>query len=357
MNITAIIRPLGLSMTAIVLSLLTLVSCDDAIYDDEGDCSVAYKVRFRYDMNLKWADAFASEVKSVHLYAFDKDGVLAWHNAEKGNALAAEGYTMTLDVPAGDYTLIAWCGLENEGEHGESFSVPEMTVGRSHKEELMCSLNRKQDTDGKLYSNERLYFLYHGIKDVTLPENLDGGEYVYTLQLTKDTNHVRVILAHLSGKDVDVSKFTFRIEDENGLMGHDNALADEQTIEYREWKKQNGEAGIDREDPDVRGVVNAQTAIADLTVGRMTEPHRKRMMLTITNDEGKRVAKVPVIDYVLLAKDYYEEAYGHKMTDQEFLDREDEHELTFFLDEHGEWISSSILIHSWRVVLNHVDID
>lgn len=81
------------------------------------------------------------------------------------------------------------------------------------------------------------------------------------------------------------------------------------------------------------------------------------MFLTITGREGATVARIPVIDYALLAKDYYEEEYKHKMTDQEFLDREDDYVITLFLDEHNRWISSQILIHSWRVVLSDVEIE
>lgn len=89
----------------------------------------------------------------------------------------------------------------------------------------------------------------------------------------------------------------------------------------------------------------------------MTEKHREKMFLTITNRNGETVARIPVIDYALLAKDYYEEEYGRTMTDQEFLDREDDYVMTFFLDEDHLWISSYILIHSWRVVVSNVEIE
>ena len=81
------------------------------------------------------------------------------------------------------------------------------------------------------------------------------------------------------------------------------------------------------------------------------------MMLTIANSQGDTVARIPVIDYALLAKDYYEEEYNHIMSDQEFLDREDDYVMTFFLDENNRWINSQILIHSWRVVVSNVDIE
>lgn len=45
------------------------------------------------------------------------------------------------------------------------------------------------------------------------------------------------------------------------------------------------------------------------------------------------------------------------MSDQEYLDRQDEYNMTFFLDEQNQWINSVILINSWRVVLSNVDVD
>ncbi len=354
MNIMALIRKVTAVVCLASAGLLVLPSCDSIFYDDEGDCTVHYRLKFRYDMNLKWADAFAGEVSSVHLYAFDRSGVLIWQHEEGISPSSAENYMMTLDLQPGDYRLLAWCGLRNDGTHEESFTVPEASEGETRMEQLVCSLTRKYDESGA-FSKERLYRLFHGTLDVSLPADEDGGSYDYTMYLTKNTNHVRVILQHLSGEDVDVSRFAFRIEDENGLMAHDNRLMDDENITYRPWKTQSGQASIGKEES--RATINVNGAIADMTVARMTESRRKQMLLTITNDEGKTVAKIPVIDYALLAKDYYEEEYGHKMTDQEFLDREDDYVMTLFLDENNEWISSQILIHSWRVVPSDVEIE
>lgn len=355
MDIRALIRNVAVRTCAMEVILLGLLSCSENwLYEEEGDCSVYYRLRFRYDMNLKWADAFANEVSSVHLYAFDESGALVWQKAERIDPATTEDYSMLLDLPAGDYKLLAWCGLENDGERGESFSVPEAAVGTTRIEELQCRLNRQYVGD-IAYSDAHLYRLFHGALDVSLPANENGGSYDYTMYLTKNTNHIRVILQHLSGEDVDVSQFTFRIEDENGLMAHDNALLPDEIINYRPWKTQTGVAGVGKEDN--RAIINAKSAIADLTVGRLTEAHREKMILTITNNEGKEVAKIPVIDYVLLAKDYYEEEYGREMTDQEFLDREDDYVMTFFLDEDNKWINTEILIHSWRIILNEENLD
>ena len=45
------------------------------------------------------------------------------------------------------------------------------------------------------------------------------------------------------------------------------------------------------------------------------------------------------------------------MSDQEYLDRQDEYNMTFFLDENNRWLATTIIINSWRVVLNPTDLN
>ena len=49
----------------------TMVSCSNILDEEVVDCSLEYRVKFKYDHNMKFADAFANEVRSVTLYAFD----------------------------------------------------------------------------------------------------------------------------------------------------------------------------------------------------------------------------------------------------------------------------------------------
>lgn len=354
MNIRALIRNVAAKVCMASVCLLAMSSCDSWLYEEEGDCSVYYRLKFCYDKNLKWADAFTNEVSSVHLYAFDKSGVLVWQQEEQMNPSTTENYSMLLDLPAGDYKLLAWCGLQNDGEHDESFSVPEARVCETRIEQLQCALNRKRDESGA-YIEEHLYRLFHGTLDVSLPVNDDGGSYEFTMPLTKNTNHIRVILQHLSGEDVNEADFIFRIDDENGLMAHDNELVVDENINYHPWDIQGVEAGIGKDDN--RAVSNVKGLIADFTVGRLIETHREKMILTITTKEGKTVARIPVIDYALMGKEYYEKEYRYPMDEREFLDRLDECVITLFLDEDHKWVSSVIQILSWRVVLSNVDIE
>ena len=359
--IPAYLKKRGRMLLTVVALCCMMPSCDNAIYDDEGDCSVTYRVAFRYDRNMKWADAFAREVKSIHLYAFDKGGTLVWQRSEHGEALKSDGYAMTLDLPAGDYRLVAWCGLENDGERDESFAVPEARIGRTRIEELQCSLNRQYNATGA-YSREKLYPLFHGMLDVGLPGDEDGGSYSYTMDLMKNTNHVRVILQHLSGEPVDVKNFTFRIEEETGLMNYDNKLLPDEMITYWSYDTKSGTAGMGIDDyPEMhkaksaiqtssRTITSVSVAIADLSIARLVEG--RKTYLTVETEDGKMTsARIPLTDYALLLKDGYDE----DMTDQDYLDRQDEYTLTFFLDEDRKWIGTSIIINSWKVVLDNIN--
>jgi len=357
MDLTTYLKNHGCLLLITLTICCALSSCNGYLYEDEGDCDVTYRVKFRYDRNMKWADAFAHEVKSVHLYAFDKSGTLVWQQTDKGEALATEGYTMTLGLPAGDYKLLAWCGLENDGKRSESFSVPEARVGETRIEELQCRLNRKHDAGGA-YTDENLYPLFHGMMDVSLPATDDGGDYTYPMYLTKDTNHVRIILQHLSGEPVDYKEFTFRIEEENGFMDFNNSLLPDEMITYRPYAVTTGTTGLGIDDysetrtaesvESSRAIESVKVAVADITTARLME--NRKTFLTVETTEGMVSARIPLTDYALMLKPGYDE----EISDQDYLDRQDEYALTFFLDENRKWIGTSIIINSWKLVLNDV---
>lgn len=335
---------------------LSFTACDNPVFEDEGVCVVTYNLRFVYNMNLKWADAFPSEVHSVHLYAFDRNGLFVKDFTANGEPVDIEGYTMQLDLDPGHYTLVAWCGLENEGETVKSFTVPVPVAGQTRIEELTCALNTQPASRAESYSKERLRFLYHGMLDVDLPK-VYNGNFDYTMYLTKDTNHIRIILQQLSGEDLKPDDVDFTIEDTNTLMGYDNLMLSPEVVAYRPWATLSGEAGMVPEDSESDDLIYAQSVIADLSTSRLMAAHKDNMMLTITGENDKQIARVPLLQYALMSREYYEEAYGHRMDDQEFLDREDEYVFTFFLDASQRWVKMHIDILSYRLVIYNYEFD
>ncbi len=318
-------------------------SCDSFIYDDEGDCSVHYRVRFRYDMNMKYADAFAHEVSTVTLWLLDSGGNIVHEQTESGEALAAEDYAMEVDVEPGTYNLLVWCGTADRG----SFSVAPALKGTG----LTCRLATHRAANGSAFIDTDIDRLFHGYLPAQVFPDTEGT-HIYTVPLVKNTNSVRVVLQHLSGEKVDKDKFLFTVTDDNGYMDWDNSLIPDADITYYAWRTDAGEAVFEGSDGGQTSSAAFSAAVAEFTVARLVKGHQPR--LTVTDIvKGRKVFSIPLIDYALLVKGYYNRA----MDDQEYLDRQDEYNMTFFLDEDDRWVDSFIYINSWKVVLQDSDLD
>lgn len=330
-----------------VLASILLAACDNAIYDGEGDCTVRYRVRFKYDYNLKFADAFAHEVNVVTLYLVDSNGNIVWQKTESGPQLAEEGYAMDVDVAPGTYSLLAWCSSENP----MTFQTGSGTTCR----ELKTDFFTETESDGQPHIRKKLDRLYHGyVADVDFPA-VDEGTFVHTVPLTKDTNHFVISLLQLSGEPIDKKIVEFEITDDNAHLDWDNVPITGTPVTYHQWYKEPVDADINSE--AVRAADNDRYAgvIAELTTSRLMTDNRANARLRIfRTDTGETIASIRLIDALLLVRGYDN---SRELTPQQYLDYKDEYELTFFLDENHRWIDSVIKIESWYVVYQEHELD
>ena len=91
-------------------------------------------------------------------------------------------------------------------------------------------------------------------------------------------------------------------------------------------------------------------ALAEFTLSRLTMDTNP--ILHITNKAGETILKINVRDYALLVKGYY----NRDMSSQEYLDRQDEYNMTFFLDDGGRWFSTVIVINDWRIIRHNTPV-
>lgn len=345
MNRVHIFRKIVLALSMVAAMLVTSSCINGLIFEGEGDCGIYYRIRFKYDYNIKFADAFAHEVSSVALYVFDEKGILVNQTATSDKqALSSGRFEIPLELMPGNYTLLAWGGLMNE----ESFALLAQTeVGKTKLEELQLKMRRQYDADGKAKVSEDLLPLFHGSMPLDVTDV--PGTYTETMFLMKNTNVIRILLHEISGQNVDADKFVFEIKDNNGLYAWDNTLLDDEMITYLPWHQSTGSAEL--EDPGFKAVTEINVALAELTIGRMRAGNSPVLHIK-SRETGKDVFRIPIADYALLVKGNYRK----NISDQEYLDRQDEYTMTFFLDE-GEWVSSVIYINSWRVVLNNTDLN
>lgn len=336
-------RLLGLPVVLAVL--LPLVTSCQTIWDND-DCGTEYRVKFKYDYNMAFADAFASQVRSVTLYAFNTaDGRLAFSRTESGEALAAADYSMALDVDPGQYHLVAWAGLAD----GDGFSVPRLTEGVSTIDDLTCRINRHPYTlrGQSVDSVGRLQPLWNGYLEaqpLTRGSSFPQQAYV-TVPLVKDTHTLRVILQQMAEGDVPASRFEVSVTDDNGLLAADNSLRpDDGTLTYLAYYSAQGAADAGTEGQQLN------VAVYELTVGRLMADSQTRLQVTDRID-GHTVLSIPLVQYLELCRT----VANYRMPLQEYLDREDTYSLTFFLDANHAWVDTQVIINNWIVRFNDLN--
>ena len=322
-----------------LLGITLLSSCSNSfIFDDEGDCEKHYYVRYVFDMNMNFADAFASKVSSVYLYIFDKEtGDLVKIYKESGEKLKQPGYRMEVDVDPGAYELIAWCGLEN---NDDLFTLPEQISNREHAH---CTLAREYNHEGRAVQNKWLPTLFHGKEAVEFPD-IQEGVYEVVIPLIKDTNNINLSMQHVGGQTLTSDMFTVTMTDGNGHLSHDNSVLEDEEIDYYPWHVADGNVDLTptRDGEDLLNFFRAEISTSRLMADR--DPR----INIVDNATGNVVYSIPIVKWALELRSEQHSYMGN----QEYLDREDEYNIMLYLDNKDErgWIAASIFINGWRLV-------
>ena len=304
-----------------LLLLLVLFSCT-SIDETLPECRLY--VRFRYDYNMEFSDAFASQVNRVDVFVFDKDGTFVIKKSEQGETLGGS-YRMPLPLPAGEYRIAAWAGMSDD------FEMPEPVAGKTTLEELTVRMKREES----LVHNKALNPLwYGGVQAVSFTGRQEQTE---TVSLIKDTNKFRFILQKSGpGEELDINDCLFEIRADNGYYDWNNDLLDDDMISYRPYYLEKVE--------DVGIVVEMNTM-------RLLE--HKKVYLTLTRKtDGKELMRIDLIPYLLLTK-----MEGHNIPAQEYLDRQSEYAIVFFYNpELLNFLSTKIVINGWTIWLKGEDL-
>lgn len=317
--------------------ILGFASCE-SIYDKEVDCDPYYYIKFVYDMNMDYANAFHTKVNSVELFVFSKDtGELVWQNSESGEVFAQEGYRMRVYIQPGDYDFVAWCGLENNEDH---FTIP---ADIAKKEDLSCTMAREYDDDGTPFQNKNLYSLFHGRLEATL-EDLPG-DHVYEMPLIKDTNNINFSLQEVNGNPIDPADYEIKMTAKNGAMAFDNSLSDDQDILFKPYRQVSGAAFMQgRADDDASDGKNV--VLAEIATSRLIANHNPMIEVRDVKNNWT-IYSVPLVKWALMLKS---EQYS-RMGNQEYLDREDEFNVVLYFNSQ-KYLAISVMINGWHMVIN-----
>ena len=322
---------------AVLAAFLTIQSSCDTVYDDDlQPCPHGVSLRFVYDYNMEYANAFPAKVDCVTLYVFDSEGNYVTTHTETGEVLQNEDYRMQLDLEKGDYRFVAYGGLACE-EH--SFALLDEPQAGTQWSALSVEMLHDNFSSGI-----KLHDFYYGTEEGTVEANAYQD---VTVRLMKNTNNIRVVLQQVNGQALSNEDFIFTLTDDNTLFNYQNQLVENGIITYAPWSQGCQTVGDEEED-------QITVAYAEFSTSRLVdeESHCPRLCIRRASDE-KKIIDIPLIDYLLLLKS---DAYSDMGT-QEFLDRESEWSLIFFLDENLEWQKTQIIVNGWVVRLNGMIIE
>ncbi len=327
-----------MAAAAAITAPAMLTSCDAVIDDALPECREGLEVRFIYDYNMEWANAFPSQSHCLTLYVYDKEGRWVKTQRETGEPLADEGYRMHVDLEPGEYTLLAYGGVDCEAA-SFSFTANPETIPL---EDVELQLKQSQITEPVGHD---LHPLFYGRIEATVPEGETLEYTTVTVPMMKDTNNIRVLLCNLSGEPLGGDDFDITITDDNTLFNWNNdVMATGDTVTYWPWTKGQASAGTLPDGSE------SLLAFSELSTSRLIAGHNARLIVTRTRDR-REIINVPLINFLLLLKS---EQFA-EMGNQEYLDRESRWALTFFLEGDGSWMNVYIRINDWIVRLNNTE--
>lgn len=314
-----------------ILTAVSLSSCE-SIYEDLSPCPHGVSLRFVYDYHMAPAgNAFPKSVDCLTLLIYDQEGNYVGMRSVTGPELQDEAYRMQLDLEAGTYRFVAYGGMACD-ESSFVFRRPAPGDGVKLAENGVLL-----DADLSAPVQKRLHGLYYGSLMLETSDMYREG----TVEMMKNTNNIRIVLQQMNGDPVTAGDFEFSITDDNTLFGWNNDLIPNGTVTYLPWAKGEASTGVTDDDREV------VVAYAEFSTSRLMMKNSPRLLVRRVFG-GRDVVDIPLNNYLLLLKS---ELYA-RMEAQEFLDRESEWSLVFFLDKNSVWIKTYIKINDWTVRVN-----
>lgn len=320
---------------ALAAATVVFAGCG-SIFDELDPCAEGVRLKFVYDYNMEFADAFSQQADCLTVVFYNKEGqYVATSTASQGDVKNPD-YRMDVELPAGTYTLFAYGGLVCD-ESSYNFTTRASDVSMSmHRVSLRDVLNNR----GTIAANLHPHF--YGSRDITVEEGAMRLQE-HTVDMMKNTNSVRVLLQQAGGHPLNSEDFDFSIDADNLSYNHKNFPQREAAAKYEPWTRGNANIGDDSSGVSV--------AFAEMSLGRLMSDSNARLRITRRSDNHTLV-DIPLVDYLLLLKS---DLYA-AMPSQEYLDRENRWSMIFLLDTNGSWVADQIVINDWIIKLHNVDI-
>jgi hypothetical protein len=197
-----------------IFALGTIVGCDSLIYDDLKDCPQGVYVSF-YSKTPCAEDSTYPVVESLKVFAFDKNGILAAEQ-EVQNPKLSKDYEMLIPLKEGDYTFIAWTGI-----NAERYTVAKTEIGKTTLNEVLFEIKEVNKIANATPTPG--FKIYMGTSEkVSLPAaNEFGSVFEHTeINILEQTNRIQVSLVGIKNPE----RYDILVFSANGSMNFDGHI-------------------------------------------------------------------------------------------------------------------------------------
>lgn len=355
-SLAAISRTAAFSSIVALGSMLS--SCNDLMHDDLPSCDMGVDLQFKYDYNVQRADMFNDHVGGVSVFVYDQQGKFITrqdaYNSATSQPLKDHNYTMRLNLEPGKYRFATFAFQKKYEEAlsqaGAKFHIEAPAAGESIE-----ALRARLDRNAGKVENQTLPLdtLWQGLSNETV-EVKDLQVTRHTISLVRDTKQLTISLHQLDAPaDINADDFSYQITDANGYINYDNTLLPDEELTYTPYKTWTTEFTT----PE--GTVQERTAHAALMFSRLVlhpvTENDKNAVLSIWNKKtGEEVVRINLADFLAQGRGAFETL---NYSAQEFLDREYDYKLDFFLKgDKWQYVKLGISILDWSKRIQRADL-
>lgn len=310
--------------------------------DDRGDCPSGFRIRLQPALHAQIQPGsgigiITDEIDTLSLYVFDAQGQFVCLHTENRQSLTENGsiITLPLEYKDGDvYELVFWAGGDNR-----HYRIPQLTPGSSTRDELVLWLER--DGDGR--QDDELGHLWYG--HVRLSRIQPSELTSVSVPMLKDSNRFIITLHDTSGEGLDADDYDFTLLADNGHLNADNEIITGNRVTYAAYHTESAS----ETEPAATRTGEVSLARARLNTLRLLAGQEARLVVT-DRTSGQKVVDVDLTHYLLMTRPLFEESSGVELSDQDYLDYEDQFNVIFYLTPMGRL--EALNINGWIIRLN-----
>ena len=397
--------------------MMGVASCS-MMHDDLDPCptrDTGLFVRFVYDYNTERSDMFKDHVGYVQLNIFDEAGKLVAQRKVSNNDLEAPlqtyGYTMYFsndELPAGHKYRLQAIGLQKDWDEANKTAgakyrmlntvtdTASVRVALDYDKSAVYGTNLHHVSDAapldtlwhtlKVTTDEVLPkadweapvpapartvapFSIYPVHDQLVSVEEDCATYA-TVSMIRDTKHINITVRQLDlPADLFEDDYEVTIVDDNAIVGSDNALMPCDSVlytPYKSWTTRYDPSGLHMEGKREDATINSSSdndadvqraAHYDLMINRLiyNENDKQNAKLCLRKHKtGEIVALINLPSILAEARTAYE---FERYSPQEYLDREYDYRLQFFLvGARWAYLSIDINVLGWTKRIYNFDL-